>query len=135
LAGPWHLKSLAVQTNSEQAAKATVVAIGEDGTEVSESASGEGPVAAAFQALGQVTNIKLTLTNFELHSASIGEDAQGEVTVTVEHDGQSYRGRGASVDIVEAGSRACLEVMNRLLRKKLRGESSGVDPDINRASI
>ena len=90
---------------------------------------------AAFQALEQVTNIKLTLTNFELHSASIGEDAQGEVTVTVEHDGQSYRGRGASVDIVEAGSRACLDVMNRLLRKSLRGGSSIKDPDINRASI
>ena len=134
-AGPWHLKSLAVQTNSEQPAKATVVAIGEDGVEVSESATGEGPVAAAFQALEQVTSIELKLTNFELHSASIGEDAQGEVTVTVEHDGQSYRGRGASVDIVEAGSRACLEVMNRLLRKRLRGAASAENPDINRASI
>ena len=134
-AGPWHLKSLAVQTSSEQPATATVVAIGDDGAEVCESASGEGPVAAAFQALEQVTGVSLTLRNFELHSASIGEDAQGEVTVTVEHDGHSYRGRGASVDIVEAGSRACLEVMNRLLRKQLRGAISMDDPDINRASI
>ena len=134
-AGPWHLKSLAVQTDSLQPANATVVAIGEDGTEASESATGEGPVAAAFKALEQVTGINLTLQNFELHSASIGEDAQGEVTVTVEHDGKSYRGRGASVDIVEAGSRACLEVMNRLLRKRSRGATSAEDPDINRASI
>ena len=62
----------------------------------------------------------MELKNFELHSATIGEDAQGEVTVTVEHDGADYRGNGTSVDIVEAGSRACLEVMNRILRRQQR---------------
>ena len=77
----------------------------------------------------------LALKNFELHSASIGEDAQGEVTVTVEHDGSSYRGRAASVDIVEAGSRACLEVMNRLLRRSRRGAPDKENSNINRASI
>jgi 2-isopropylmalate synthase len=66
----------------------------------------------------------MVLRNFELHSASIGEDAQGEVTVTVEIDKQNFRGRGASVDIVEAGCRACLEVMNRSLRRLSRGKSS-----------
>jgi 2-isopropylmalate synthase len=58
------------------------------------------------------------LKNFEVHSTSVGEDAQGEVTVTVEHDGASYRGHGTSVDIVEAGARAYLEVINRVLRRQ-----------------
>jgi hypothetical protein len=55
--------------------------------------------------------------------------------VTVEIDGQSYRGRGASVDIVEAGCRACLEVMNRTLRRRARGDigSGGSHPE--RATI
>jgi len=78
--------------------------------------------AAAVQALEELTGVDITLRNFELHSASIGEDAQGEVTVTVEHDGDTFRGRGASVDIVEAGSRACLEVMNRILRRQKRDD-------------
>ncbi len=134
-AGPWILKSLSVRTESEQPATATVVLVGEDGTEVSQSASGDGPVAAAFLALENVTGIVLSLKSFELHSASMGEDAQGEVTVTVEHDGSSYRGRAASVDIVEAGSRACLEVMNRLLRRTRRGAADGANPNINRGSI
>jgi 2-isopropylmalate synthase len=133
--GPWHLKSLSVQTSSEQPATATVFLIGEEGSEVSATATGDGPVAAAFLALENVTGVNISLKNFELRSASMGEDAQGEVTVTVEHDGNSYRGRGASVDIVEAGSRACLEVMNRLLRRNSRGERNNDDPDINRASI
>ena len=78
----------------------------------------------------------MTLKNFELHSASIGEDAQGEVTVTVEHNGDSYRGNGTSVDIVEAGSRACLEVMNRILRRRQRGSGEGdAAADAERATI
>jgi len=121
--GPWTLKSLEVQTHTDEPATAAVSLVGEDGDEVSESAYGDGPVAAAFQALEKATGVDMVLRNFELHSASIGEDAQGEVTVTVEIDGQSFRGRGASVDIVEAGCRACLEVINRTLRRRERGES------------
>lgn len=123
-AGPWTLKSLEVQTHTDEPATAIVKLIGEDGKEASESAHGDGPVAAAFQALEQATGVNMVLQNFELHSASIGEDAQGEVTVTVEIDGHSFRGRGASVDIVEAGCRACLEVMNRTLRRRSRGDGA-----------
>ena len=117
-AGPWILKSLSVKTLSEQPAEASVVLIDETGAEQSSAASGDGPVAAAFGAMEKLTGVSLTLKNFELHSTSTGEDAQGEVTVTVMHNGSSYRGRGASVDIVEAGSKACLEVMNRLIRRE-----------------
>ena len=77
----------------------------------------------------------MILRNFELHSASIGEDAQGEVTVTVEIDGQSYRGRGTSVDIVEAGCRAGLEVMNRTLRRRARGENPADSQQSTHATI
>lgn len=117
-AGPWILKSLSVKTLSEQPAEANVVLIDETGAEQSSTASGDGPVAAAFGAMEKLTGVSLSLKNFELHSTSTGEDAQGEVTVTVMHEGSSYRGRGASVDIVEAGSKACLEVMNRLIRRE-----------------
>jgi 2-isopropylmalate synthase len=108
----------------------------EDGTQTKASAEGDGPIAAAFQALEQVTGVTLTLKKFELHSASVGEDAQGEVTVTVEHSGNSYRGNGTSVDIVEAGSRACLEVMNRILRQRhRRGQEIDTNADAERATI
>ena len=133
--GPWVLKSLEVQTHTDQPATSAVVLVGEDGKEVSESAHGDGPIAAAFAALEQATGVHLVLKNFELHSASIGEDAQGEVTVTVEHDGRSYRGHGVSVDIVEAGCRACLEVMNRILRRKGHVATDSGTTDPTRATI
>ena len=124
--GPWTLQSLEVRTRSETPAEAHVTLIGEDGNPVTATAQGDGPVAAAFQALEKVTGVELVLRNFELHSASIGEDAQGEVTVTVDYDGLTFRGRGASVDIVEAGCKACLEVINRILRRRQAGVASDV---------
>jgi 2-isopropylmalate synthase len=133
--GPWILQSLEVQTSTDQPANATVALIDENAEVVSASAEGDGPIAAAFQALEQVTGVVLTLKNFELHSATRGEDALGEVTVTVDHDGSSYRGNGTSVDIVEAGSRACLEVMNRILRRKERSGDTNSAADVERATI
>jgi 2-isopropylmalate synthase len=44
----------------------------------------------------------------------MGEDAQGEAVVTVEHNGRSYRGSSITTDIVESGVRAFLEVVNRI---------------------
>ncbi|MGI9237829.1 MAG: 2-isopropylmalate synthase [Woeseiaceae bacterium] len=133
--GPWTLVSLEVQTHTDQPATAAVALANEDGSEGTSSSHGDGPVAAAFLALEKATGVDLTLRNFELHSASIGEDALGEVTVTVEHEGESFRGRGASVDIVEAGCRACLEVMNRILRRRARGGSGRGKPSPEQASI
>ncbi|MAD91806.1 MAG: 2-isopropylmalate synthase [Gammaproteobacteria bacterium] len=123
VSGPWSLKSLDVQTETEKLSAVKLTLTGEDGINVSEYATGDGPVAAVFKALEQTTGVNMILRNFELHSTSIGEDSLGEVTVTVDIDGQTYRGRGASVDIVEAGCRAGLEVMNRTLRRRARGES------------
>jgi 2-isopropylmalate synthase len=125
-AGPWTLQKLEVQTSSEHPAKATVALLGADAEKVSASATGDGPVAAAFAALEKATNVHITLKKFDLHSASIGEDAQGEVAITVQHGDDLFRGNGASVDIVEAGARACLEVINRIIRRR---ERTGDDPD------
>ena len=128
-AGPWTLQKLEVQTCSEEPATATVVLIGENGKGVepiSMTAQGDGPVAAAFSALEKVTGVQITLRKFDLHSATVGEDAQGEVSITVVHNDDVYRGKGASVDIVEAGARACLDVINRILRQR---ERSAENPD------
>ncbi len=134
--GPWTLQALNVVTSTGSDAEATVVLLDEDGGETSDTARGDGPIAASFLALEKATGIDLTLSNFEVHSASVGEDAQGEVTVTTEHEGASYRGHGASVDIVEAGARAYLEVINRVLRRQRSGAAprTGSD-DASRATI
>ncbi len=135
-AGPWKLQSLQIGSETDQLASAVVRLLNENGVELSESAEADGPVAAAFNAIDKATGVTLALKNFELHSASIGEDAQGEVVVTVEHNGNSYRGHGISIDIVEAGSRAYLEVVNRILRRRERGLDSDSESDgVSHATI
>jgi 2-isopropylmalate synthase len=88
-----------------------------DGRTVDEASVGDGPVEASFKALERATGINLDLKNFEVRSVTVGEDAQGEVTVTVDYNGNSHRGRGVSTDIVEAGALAYLEVINRVCRQ------------------
>lgn len=134
--GPWLLKALNIASGTDVQATATLHLIDENGDEKKQTASADGPVEAAFSALENTTGVALILKNFELHSATVGEDAQGEATVTVEYNGRSYRGHGTSTDIVEAGSRAYLEVINRILRRReLRLENGRIVSDINRASI
>ncbi|MEO0998324.1 MAG: alpha-isopropylmalate synthase regulatory domain-containing protein [Pseudomonadota bacterium] len=116
--GPWTMSSFAVSSGTGQSSQAEITLIDNDGQERTATAAGNGPIEAAAAALADITGIELVLTQFELKSLSTGEDAQGNVVVTVEHDGEAYRGHGLSTDIVEAGTRAHLEVTNRILRRR-----------------
>lgn len=116
--GPWTLEELQISAGSGTVAAGAVRLRHSDGRMVKEAGVGDGPVEAAFLALERATGIDLQLRNFEVRSVSVGEDAQGEVTVTVEYNGQSYRGTGVSTDIVEAGALAYLEVINRVCRRQ-----------------
>ena len=77
-------------------------------------ACGDGPVDAIFLAIEQMTGITVVCRDFNVHSVTVGKDAQGEVMVEVEHEGQLYRGRGVSTDSVEASAKAFLNAINRI---------------------
>ena len=117
-AGPWLIEELRTTAGTGTVAAATLKLSHTDGREVHEAAEGDGPVAAAFQAIESATGIQLTLKNFEVRGVTVGDDAQGEVTVTVEYNSQSFRGHAVSTDIVEAAAFAYLEVINRIARRQ-----------------
>ena len=79
-----------------------------------EMACGDGPVDAVFLAIEELTGITVVCRDFNVHSVTVGKDAQGEVVVEVEHEGQMYRGRGVSTDSVEASAKAFLGAINRI---------------------
>ncbi len=112
--GPWHLESLHAVSDSAGTAMARVGLRHVDGRFVSSESNGDGPVDAAFMAVETATGVPVTLRKFEVRSVSMGQDAQGEAVVTVEHNGRSYRGSSVTTDIVESGVRAFLEVVNRI---------------------
>jgi 2-isopropylmalate synthase len=85
---------------------------------VSCKADGDGPIDAAFNAIAALTGMDATLTDFEVRSLTVGQDAQGEVVVFMRKDGRDYRGTGVSTDIIEAGTRALVDAVNRIVRSR-----------------
>ncbi|GIW98197.1 MAG: 2-isopropylmalate synthase [Pirellulaceae bacterium] len=85
------------------------------GNEVSEEvAQGDGPIDAAFWAVEKITGYHVVCKDFRVRSATLGRDAQGEVQLEIEHEGQTIRGTGVSTDTVEATILAMLNAINRI---------------------
>ncbi len=77
-------------------------------------ASGDGPIDAVLLAIEEITGINVDCKDFNVHSVTVGQDAQGEVRVQVEYGGRLYRGRGISTDSIEASAKAFLNAINRI---------------------
>jgi 2-isopropylmalate synthase len=99
--------------------------------EVTEEVSmGDGPFDAMFHAIERVTGVEVVCRDFNVHSVTIGKDAQAEVTVEVEHGGQIYRGRGVSTDSVEASAQAFLNAINRVAAQLERAGAAISEPKV-----
>ncbi len=76
--------------------------------------AGDGPVDGIFLAIEKLTGMTTVCRDFRVQAVTVGKDAQGEVTVELEHAGQVQRGRGVSTDSLEAAAKAFLAAVNRL---------------------
>ncbi len=85
-----------------------------------DTATGDGPVDAAFQAVDRVTGYKGVLKEFSIRAATSGTDALGEAHVNVVFGKRSYTGTGASTDIIEAAVQAYLSAVNKYAALKAR---------------
>jgi len=110
----WRLESLQTTAGTNTIPTATVT-LSKEGKKVVYAATGDGPIDAAYEAIGRITGVKLKLTDYSLRALTSGKDAQGEVTIEVSHNGEKFRARGISTDIVEASAKAYLAVVNRVL--------------------
>jgi 2-isopropylmalate synthase len=126
-AAPWTLQSLSVATNDDQPAKVTIKLTHTDGRTVTQDQTADGPVDAVVKAIDHATGIHVQVRKFEVHSVTVGEDAQGEALLTVEHNGRTYRGAGISTNILESAAQAYLEVINRIEATKANAERMGND--------
>ena len=108
------LKSLQVVASSHGTPMATVTLIDSAGQEVTDAATGDGPIDAMFAVIQRITQISAQLVNYSVRSVTSGKDAQGEATVELVHSDRKVRGRGVSTDIIEASAKAYLAAINRI---------------------
>ncbi|MBA2459018.1 MAG: hypothetical protein H0V43_08720 [Gemmatimonadales bacterium] len=75
--------------------------------------TGDGPIAAAFTAIGEILGRQLEVLSLTLRSLTPGRDSVGQVFLQAKIDGKSLSGHGASTDIVEASARALVHALNK----------------------
>jgi len=90
------------------------------------SATGDGPVDAAFNAVKALVPHKANLQLYQVHAVTEGTDAQAEVTVRLEENGKSVNGQGADTDTMVASTKAYVNALNKLLVKRQKTAPSAL---------
>jgi 2-isopropylmalate synthase len=110
----FHLELVQVSCGDHARPTATVTLRTPDGEELTDAATGTGPVDAVYKAINRVVNIPNELIEFSVQSVTAGIDAIGEVTIRIRHEELVFSGHAANTDIVVASTQAYLNALNRL---------------------
>ena len=94
------------------------VRIRQHGEQVEESAPGDGPIDAIFNAIDRALGVEVTVLDYQVRSVTAGRQAMGEVYVRVRDERQEAHGRGVSTDIIEASGKAYVKALNALFAKE-----------------
>ena len=85
-----------------------------------DSAIGDGPVEASYNAIDRITGVPGKLLSYQIRAVTHGREALGEVTVKVKFNSITVLGRGSSTDIIEASVKAYINAVNKYVYKKER---------------
>jgi 2-isopropylmalate synthase len=78
------------------------------------TASGNGPIDAAFSAVRQLISKTVHLEEFLIQAITRGSDDVGKVHIQVEYDGKIYYGFSAHTDIVTASVEAFIDALAKI---------------------
>lgn len=107
------LKELRVQSGFNEPPSATVALV-MNGQLASQTGTGDGPVDAVYRTIASLTETKSHLRAYIVKAITGGTDAQGEVSVRVEENGETVTGHGSDTDIIVASAQAYLNALNKL---------------------
>jgi len=78
------------------------------------TASGNGPIDAAFNAVKQLISKTVHLEEFLIQAITKGSDDLGKVHIQVEHQGKIYYGFSANTDIITASVEAFIDALSKI---------------------
>ncbi len=125
--GRFALQEFQIHLQSGVSASAEI-ALSIDGEVRTGSATGAGPLDAAYKAIQQLTGLAPELEDFSLAAATRGTDALGEAVVTLSLGTRVVVGKAASVDVIEAGVKAYLNALNWLVRANSEQKDASSTP-------
>lgn len=111
--GSYELITIQVNAGTNSIPTATVV-IKNKNEQFTDSATGDGPVDALFNAIDRALNFHHSVESYQVRSVTSGREALGEVLVRIRYNDNSFTGRGVSTDIIEASAKAYLQSINQL---------------------
>jgi len=124
--GDFRLAELSVTAGTVHGATAKLV-LEKDGKAVRALTEGTGPVDAIYKALQETTKTDYELVSYSIQAITGGTDAQGDVTVVLEHKGRRASARAAHTDVLVASAEAYLAAINRMAAlKDVKLELKGV---------
>ena len=107
------LKALQVIAGKGSIPTATVV-LELNGEDISATATGNGPIDAAFNAVKLIVTKKARLEEFLIQAITRGSNDLGKVHIQVEYKGGVYYGFSASTDIITASVEAYVDALGRI---------------------
>jgi len=112
----WELQTVQTTAGGGVIATATVrMRNTRDDRVVEDAATGDGPVDAIYSVVQRITGVTAVLKEYQLRAITSGKEAQGEVTLKVQQNGRTARGRAHSVDIIDASAKAYVHAINHLI--------------------
>ena len=100
-----------------------------------DSATGDGPVDAAYRAIERITGISGQLLDYSIKSVAWGHDAIGEVFVKITIDGYVFNGRSASTDVITGSVKAYLNAINHAASARFRKQQKQTDIQKESAAV
>jgi 2-isopropylmalate synthase len=92
-----------------------------EGVAKSTTATGDGPVDAAFNAVKALIPHNAALKLYQVHAVTDGTDAQATVSVRLEEGGRIVTAQAADTDTIVASARAYVTALNKLIDRRAKG--------------
>tara|TARA_B100000927_G_scaffold91298_1_gene73823 strand:- start:522 stop:1691 length:1170 start_codon:yes stop_codon:yes gene_type:complete len=106
-------KLISVSVNSKDEFASASVTLQVGGEEITEEATGDGMIHAAFTAVKSILKSDATLIDYRVESITKGADATAEI-VTIINDGHLMKqGRAVSTDVVQGSVESFLNALNK----------------------
>jgi len=114
----WELLALQTTGGTSVMPTATVKMRNSNGEVVQDAATGDGPIDAVYSTIQRICGLTVSLGDYQIRALTKGKEAQGEVNLEIQVNGEKIRGKGVSTDIIEASAKAYMAAINRYLSRR-----------------